>query len=179
MGTLGVRKGFLIMAGKDQYMNFFTVNVQSAANSATLVVGNFNTGSGMATNLAWRIHKVELFTENTWDGAAGGAEMLWALSTRKAALALPGLTDKGTITAFRRNITVVSASGAFSSRAPQTADYLPPMIIASPNLSIYCQTVNNFNGGQNHNQEMRIGFTTEKLSEGLYREVFETWNYAN
>lgn len=168
------------MPGKDQYMNFFNIESASAASSATLVADDNNTGSGMATNLAWRIHKIELTTDMTWNGGADGNRLIFAVSTRKAASAMPTLSDKGTIAVFQKTFNLFGAgTGHTQATDPLVADYLPPLIIASPNLSLYFQSNANFAGAQAKTINCRIGFTTEKLSEGLYREVFETWNYAN
>lgn len=168
------------MAGKDQYMNFFTIEVTSSSNSANIAEESVPTGSGMATNLAWRIHKVEVFSDNTWTGYTSGSRQHWALSTRKGLSAIPGLDDKGTLCRFATTIQAFGTpANAYQFTQPLVQDFLPPMIIATPNLSFYFVTETNFAGAQNQVQKLRIGFTTEKLTESLYREVFETWNYAN
>lgn len=168
------------MAGRDQYMNFFTLDVTTGASSATLVNENFNTGAGVATMLAWRIHLVEWHSSGSWSGAADGNRFRVSLSTRKDLSSIPTLNDKGTICMFNPVATVYGAgTGSHIMQYPQVVKWLPPILVASPNFSIYAQGSADFAGQQQKKQELRIGFTTEKLTESAYREVFETWNYAN
>lgn len=168
------------MAGRDQYMNFFTLEVTTGASSATLVSADFNTGAGVSTQLAWRIHTVEWFIVGSWSGAADTNNINLAISTRKDQSAVPALTDKGCIAKYRAFISLWGTAGnTLESRYPVRQEYLPPILVASPNFTIYYKGSADFAGMQAQNVQARIGFTTEKLTESAYREVFETWNYAN
>jgi len=170
------------MAGRDQYMNFFTMTLQTGANATTLTNENYNTGAGVSTMLAWRIHQVEYLTNGSWSGATDGSRITMTLSTRKDLAAMPGLNDKGTICQFKRVLTLyatANGTSAVQSQEPQVQHFLPPLLVASPNFSIYWSSSVDFAGQQSMYQDIRIGFTTEKLTESAYREVFETWNYAN
>ena len=174
---MGERKGLLM--AKDTYMNWFTMDVESTANPTTLVNANFNTGAGVGTQLAWRIHIIQWYSNGVWTGASDGSTINFGLSTRKDLTAMPELTDKGTISRHRQMMTVYSSASTVHTKWPFQERYLPPMLVASPNFSIYFQSTVNFAGQQSKEQMCRIGFTTEKLTESAYREVFETWNYAN
>ena len=168
------------MAGRDQYMNFFSMEVTSGANASTLVNENYNTGAGVSTQLAWRIHSVEYYSRGSWSGATDQHRVTCALSTRKDLSAIPELIDKGTIAVFTGVLNVYGTpANAWDNRYPIVQTFLPPMLVASPNFTIYFQANANFSGQQSAVQNIRIGFTTEKLTESAYREVFETWNYAN
>lgn len=170
------------MAGRDQYLNFFTMDVTSGADSSSVVTADFNTGAGVATQLAWRIHCLEFYSHGSWSGATDGMSFSICISTRKGLSALPELEDKGTIARFRPVLTLYATANGTSALHivyPHKIDYLPPLIVASPSFSIYFQASNNFAGQQSLPQICRIGFTTERLTESAYREVFETWNYAN
>lgn len=168
------------MAGKDQFMNFFAMSLQTEAAATTFVEESFNTGAGVATLLAWRIHLVEWFTDGSWSGAADGSNFYITVSTRKGLSVVPALTDKGTIAKLRGVITVYGAgTGAHSNYWPKQDEYLPPQLIASPTIALQWDCSADFAGMQSKNWRIRLGFTTQKLTESAYREVFETWNFAN
>ena len=168
------------MAGRDQFLNFFVLTKPSQAAATTLSTADFNTGAGVATMLAWRIHKIEWYNEGSFSGAADGNAMEVGISTRKSLTVLPSLTDKGTIAVFRLVATVYGAgTGMTYVEYPKVQDFLPPMLIATPNISIYIDCTADFAGMQSKTQFVRIGFTSQKLTESAYREVFEPWNYAN
>jgi phenylacetate-coenzyme A ligase PaaK-like adenylate-forming protein len=168
------------MAGRDQYMNFFAMDVTSKADSSDVATDDFNTGAGMATLLAWRIHKLEFYSDGHWDGATNGHQFSLALSTRKDLAAVPELVDKGCIARMKHTLQLFGTpANTFESRWPHVMDYLPPIIVASPSFSLYFAATANFAGQVIKAQYLRIGFTTEKVTESLYREIFETWNYAN
>jgi hypothetical protein len=168
------------MAGRDQYMNFFTMEVTSNADASTIASEDYNTGAGVSTLLAWRIHSVEYLTLGTPSGAVDTYNWQVVVSTRKGLTTIPDLTDKGTIAKFVKTITLYGAGTGFGvGQYPNQTTYLPPMIVASPNFTIYYKGSHNFNGMQSKLHQVRIGFTTERLDDSAYREVFETWNYAN
>lgn len=165
---------------KDTYMNFFTMEVTSNANATVLEVENYNTGAGVATLLAWRIHCIEWWSDHDWTAGANGTKYRLAVSTRKDLTAFPELIDKGTIAVYEDVFSMWGAgTGHLVARWPLKVDYLPPMLVASPNFSFYVQAETNPAGFNSQANYVRIGFTTEKLTESAYREIFETWNYAN
>lgn len=168
------------MAGRDQYMNFFALRLTTGAAATTFVEESYNTGAGVSTLLAWRIHLVEWYTDGSWSGSADGNNVYLTLSTRRGLSVVPGLLDKGTISKLRMVNTVYGAgTGSQSILWPKQDHYLPPVIIASPVLALQYDASADFAGMQTKNWDCRVGFTTEKLTDSAYREVFETWNYAN
>ncbi len=163
----------------DEYLNFFTMKLTSAAAANTLVEKNDKTSMGAFTKQAWVIHQVEFFSHGSWSGAGDGIGTSWALSTRKGLAAFPELTDIGSIANIDHAMTLGAAGdGVFVTEWPSKIHYLPPIIIAAPTLAFYFQASADFAGQRLTDQHVRIGFTAEELTADKWQEVFQTFNFA-
>lgn len=165
------------MAGtKDIYMNFFSMTVDSGAASNALATKDFNTAAGAAMEMAWRIHMIEWFPVFI---PASTTRLTIALSTRKGLSSMPNLNDKGTVAKVSFQYLATGTGILTQPVLPKVLSYLPPLIIASPRLNLYCIADDNQASMQNVEHEVRIGFTQVKLTSDVYREVFQTWNFAD
>jgi len=161
---------------KDVFMNWYGLEVTAdAADSTVLASKDFNTGSGIATNVAWRVHMIESIPDMSISAAL---RLKVALSTRKGLSAFPDINDKGVIAMFDFQ-AIYATSGAAFLMLPTVASYLPPMIIASPNISMYCITNTNMASQRGVTHIARMGFTAVDLDSEAYRELYGTWNYAD
>jgi len=159
------------MAGlKDLYVNYCVIKSTTGADARTLSEGVKGTDAGFASKIAWEIHKVEFYRPNF--AAAGGIyEML--VSTEGGAVAMPTLQDKGVI-AHDKMISVVN--GVLYE--PRAHSSLPPVIIASPELSLYVKNSTDDVNFRSVDFLARIHYTTTTLATNTYAELFQTWNRA-
>ena len=170
----------------DIYLNWVALQVRSHPTQPDELSGGLPsngqivTGMGVATKEAWRIHKVEVYPGNGYGNALDDHVMEIVLSTRSASTTLPGLDQKGTIVAYRERMNQhLAGTGTGIRISPFVYDYMPPMIIASPRLNLYTITNQAVAGFADKVHFIRIGMTAEKLTDAGYREVWETWNFAN
>lgn len=159
----------------DIYMNWFGMEVTAAAASNTLSEASMNAMGGVATGKAWRIHEIEWFPNTS---ATTSIVLDLAISTRKSLSAMPAINDKGLVAVYRLR-TFYTANAMDSTEQPIVRGFLPPMIIASPNLSLYCQTNVDHAAQQSVAHRARIGFTVVELDSDAYRELYGTWNFAD
>jgi hypothetical protein len=163
-------------AARDVYLNFFTLEVTSdAADATALEQSAQNTSAGVATNFAWRIHLLEWYPHADFEGTN---VLTVALSTRKSLAAMPSLNDKGCVGIIKLYHDE-SAAGMADQFMPQQQVYLPPMLIASPSLSLYCQATQNNAAQRGVAHRCRIGFTMVELDSAAYNELWQTWNFAD
>lgn len=160
---------------RDIYLNWFGMEVTSAANSATLQETAMNSMGGIATRIAWRIHVIEMFPVI---GSTTNLGLTLAVSTRKNLAEMPAINDKGLVCFHKTTLYVVTSGGGIIHQ-PAVYNYLPPMIVASPNLSFYCQTDINDSPQQSKVHSCRIGFTAVELTSDVYQELYGTWNFAD
>lgn len=163
----------------DEYLNFFTLELESTVTPSTLGEVNEKTSMGAFTRQAWLIHQVEFFSHGSWSGSADEALTEMALSTRKDLANMPELTDMGTIAMLVGKNTLYGAGTGFGiSEWPKKVHFLPPIIIAAPTLALYFKTSADWVGQQTEKQQVRIGFTAVELKADAWQEVFQTWNFA-
>ena len=117
---------------KDIYMNFFSCEVTAGVNAMTFTGANHNTAAGAMSGRAWRIHLLEWAPAQAF---AASATLTLALSTRKGLTTMPSPNDKGLLGLL--NLTCIGVTGQMI-KSPMQDIYLPPMIIAAPNISMYC-----------------------------------------
>lgn len=161
---------------KDTYLNFFSLEVTANAGADDLASNNQNTAAGPSTQVAWRIHLIEFLPHMEF---AATSILNIALSTRKGQSSIPELTDKGTVAVFRVHNKAVT-SGIVRDGMPRMYSYLPPIIIAAPNLTVYCQCTTDDSAQRLAKHEVRIGFTAVSITDsGVYNELFQTWNFAD
>jgi hypothetical protein len=159
----------------DLYMNFATLQGAYASTATNLVEVQVNTGLSIRGALIWLIHQVE-FEHEAVAQAAVDIEPRYALSTRQGLSVMPGLGDDGVISAGRQLLVIVT-SGAMSVQQPQVAQYLPPVPIATPQLSLYL-IARVANAAVNSKAaKLRIGFTTAPLDSAVYTEIAEAWGW--
>jgi hypothetical protein len=160
---------------KDIYMNFYNLSVTTETVATALAEGQHHTAMGPSMNIAWEIHSAEVFFPPI---AAVTAEIVVAVSTRRGLAAMPELNDKGLVALWRMSHLFSGSVGA-TQREPQKQNWLPPMLLAAPNLSVYAQASVDTSWTDDAPIPVRIGFTMVTLDTPLYQELFQTWNFAD
>lgn len=156
-------------------MNFADLSVTlDAANSTTLVEGQFKTGLSVRGQQAWILHSAEVFFADT--GAANNIQEI-ALCTVGELSTMPDLGDKGVILKMRERLLYAGAAFAQNMLRPMEKNFLPPVPIASPNLSIYAKTGTDEAVLRSEEIQVRLGFTTVPMDAKMVLEIAETWGY--
>lgn len=160
------------------FMNFAEVEVTMDPTNAflNLAEGQLETGMTPFSNRPWGmvIHKLEFFSPNI-DRMEGGNGLVLCLSTRQELAVLPRLLDLGTI----GEAYWAATGAAWSTVNPHhsSADYLPPVVVCTPKLSVYGQTTvlqdAHIDGSV---CGVRIGFTTVEMTPTKWHEVNQTWS---
>ncbi len=158
---------------RDVYVNFFPMQVLFGANASVLVQNNHNAPMGMGLGFAWEIHSIDWYPPPFADGASAIAT--FAISTRRGLTTMPVLTDKGTLAVFKTSL-LWQTSGASYQVLPERTSWLPPVVLASPNMSLYAQVSATHASFNSKLVEARINFTMVELDKALYEELFQTWN---
>jgi len=161
--------------GTDLYMNFLNVDVTTdAADASALESSEINTGLSIRGGLAMLVHKIEIFFP---DELVNGVYLECALSTRKGLTTMPGLNDGGCIAKARRTPILAGAAYGVLVEYPQTLDFLPPVPLAAPKISLYAAAEADDASYRSKKIEVRIGFTTQPMESKMYLEIAETWGY--
>lgn len=158
----------------DKFMQFGVIKGVLTSSSDDLVSANLNTNLSIRGGLAWLIHVVEFIFEGSLFSAAFSSFDM-SLSTVKGETVIPDIDDKGVI-AFSRFISQYASSGAYNPGAmPKVLSFLPPVPIASPNLTLYGKCSTDAAAMDATAFKCRFGFTTISLDDGMYTEIAETW----
>lgn len=159
----------------DLYMNFADISVDlDAANSASLVEGQFKTGLSVRGQLAWIVHSIEVYFA---DAAVATSIQELAVCTVGELATMPDLGDKGVIHKCRERLLYAGAAFAAAVYRPYGKEFLPPVPLASPNLSVYAKTAADDANLRGETIEVRLGFTTVPMDSKLVLEIAETWGY--
>jgi len=166
-------------SANDLYVNFKDLSVTlDASDPNTLVSEDHATGLSIRGGLAYLIHKLEVFFPDEQGRLAAHSGLEVGLSTRKGLVALPALGDPGTIAKCQRYFSVATSGMAYDAQ-PKLVSYLPPIPFAFPNITLYAQELS----GTNHaslrgtDVQVRMHFTTEKMSNALLQEISEVWGW--
>lgn len=156
---------------KDVYGNFFPLEATGAAAVTTLSHTNHNTSMGVDTNIGWRVHGIEWYYPK---GGSTACRMKMSISTRKDLTVMPEIGDMGCVAQMMQ-----TQNGGYSFQYPRSKEFMPPILLGAQNLTLYLQgdiTDADYNG---HIFRARILYTTVELSDDVYRELWQTWNYSN
>lgn len=165
------------MGLKDDYLNWFPIEVDSGADSTTLTSNDENTNASAATKIGWRIHLIEFYMD-VGGSTVDEANLTLGLSTRKGLSAMPALTDVGCIALCRMDEGIVT-SGYNYHISPIVFNYLPPVLIAGSNISMYFQGSTNNATWQSKTFRARIGYTMIDIAGDAWQELFQTWNFSS
>lgn len=162
---------------KDLFMNFADVSAMTdAANSGSLVEAAVNTGLSIRGQLIWLIHLIEV-TFPILDLHGGTNHQFgMALSTRAGLATMPNIGEGGLIARMTAAMKFTT-SGAQMSFTPLVLHYLPPIPLASPQISIYVNTNVDLAGYRAKTIHARLGFTTAPLDAAAYTEIAEVWGW--
>lgn len=165
------------MAGiRDVYMNVFPLEVTFGADASLLVSANHNTSAGPSSKQAWRIHAIEWM----WQGVRGAYNRTeFVISTRKNLAALPQITDMGSVAKLQKKCASAGAAFLYIDTQPFVQTFLPPMIIAASNLTLYAKSSAADAQANSTKVEARLLYTMVDLTSDIYSELFQTWNFAN
>lgn len=159
---------------RDMYMQFKDVSVEyDGSDSSVLVEGQVDTGLSVRGQLIWLVHLVEFFFAD--DEGASQAQYV-RICTRRGLVVLPDIGDNGVISGAERQLVVITSGTGFTMQ-PLVNHYLPPIPLASPQLSIYAETRTNEVTLRGDTVEARLGFTTAPLDSAAYTEIAETWGW--
>lgn len=161
---------------RDVFLNFFSLSVTAGGASNVLATQAHTTAAGVATQVGWRIHTVEWFPVRSMTASL---LVTLALSTRKGLAAMPALGDKGLVAKHETKFVLATSGAGFAPDGPAMQSFLPPIIIATPNLSLYCITDTDHAPQQSVVHRCRIGFTMVELDSAVYTELWQTWNFAD
>lgn len=158
---------------KDAFMNFAVLHADTDASASdTLVEAVLNTGLSIRGMLIWLIHLVEVHVPM----AEIDMEFQYCLSTRQGLASMPDLIDDGVISRGGLQ-TKLTTSGLAILEKPHAMHYLPPIPIATPQVSLYVRAAPDDASARNKPCDMRIGFTTAPLDAAAYTEIAETWGW--
>ena len=163
----------------DLFMQFKTLDGQTdATNGELLEERSYPTGLSIRAPLLWLIHKVSFYFDIPTMMVVPDEHLVQiALST------IPGLTvfplpgDNGLIelAEFVIGHGAVGNEGGFTMQMPMEYNFLPPVPIAAPNLSVYCRQAPDTATLRANKQQVRIGFTTSPIDTEAYAEIAEVW----
>lgn len=163
----------------DLFMQFKPLpGISNATDSETVSERSYTTGLSVRAPLLWLIHKVEIdFDLATMMVVPDEHVTQVALSTISGLTVFPRIGDHGVIAI----VDVVVGHGAagneggFVLKSPEVEDFLPPIPLASPNLSVYCRSAPDISTLRGIRHDVRIGFTTAPIEKDAYAEIAEVW----
>jgi hypothetical protein len=158
---------------KDIFMQFASA-VDVLVNAATHTVVEVPIATAMSVRGAfiWLVHQVEFDFEEWLPNT--DAVLRMALSTRQGLAAVPTLDEEGVVAAMTIHEDVVS-NGTGVLVLPVTARFLPPVPLATSELSFYFALHAHLAALGNMRCSCRVGFTTAELDAGAYMEIAEVW----
>lgn len=159
---------------RDLYMNIFPFSVTLADPADTFVEQKHATGMSIRGGLAWLVHLVEIAFLK---GMSVTNHVAVTVSTVANLGAMPDVADKGTLVAGALDHVFTTSGRAFHVR-PSAWHFLPPLPIATANISAYAQCESDEVALQLATINGRLGFTTVELDAALYTEIAETWGYG-
>jgi len=162
------------VTAKDLYMNFVALEGAIDETDATeLMEAVINTGLTIRGALIWLIHLVELYIPMP---RVTTARITVALSTRQGLAAMPAIGDDGVIVRASHDFHITT-SGMQRFLMPLALHYLPPIPIATPQLSLYIQEDTADADLLGAAVAGRLGFTTTALDAAVYTEIAEAWGW--
>lgn len=164
-----------VMTHKDVFMQFkdFRINLD-AADSSALVEVTVDTGLSVRGQLMWLCHLIEAW--NPIRAFANPVICEMALSTRVGLAVFPEIGDAGLVFKASHAGHVITTGGQ-TTRDPHQLQYLPPIPLAAPRLSIYAQMDADEAAYRGVLLAARMGYTTTPLDAGAYVEIAETWGW--
>ncbi|GAG78189.1 unnamed protein product, partial [marine sediment metagenome] len=147
----------------DLFMQFKSLEVLTdVSDSETLVEAPFATGLSVRAPLLWLIHQVEFMIPIAdWMSLPDEHALSVAVSTLQGLTAIPDLGAHGTIAKYETALSHgAGADEGFAIASPVKSAFLPPVPIASPNVSVYCRVAPDSAIIRGKKIEIRIGFTT-------------------
>lgn len=169
----------LFARSEDIFMNFATMDSLFAApDSSDLVETRLSTGMTPFSDRPWGwvVHKIEIEIERLFQVDASNA--IWvALSTRQGLVAMPDLTDVGTI--YKGGyMATLDTNGKAGVALPITEEFLPGILFATPEISLYIASAVQNTDLDGTKFGIRIGFLTEPMTQQRWNEVNQTWSLA-
>lgn len=163
----------------DLFMQFKSLKGKTNATDSETMAGiDFATGLSVRAPLLWLVHKLEFdFDLATMMTTPDEHVVQVALSTIAGLTVMPRIGDHGIIGIMDMvcGHGAVGNEGGFTMRSPETIDYLPPIPIAAPNLTIYVRAAPDVAALRSTYHEVRIGFTTAPIEKDAYAEISEVW----
>lgn len=160
----------------DLFLNYVSIKLTTGASATTLVEQSLPTGLSVRGQYGWAIHAVEFMLSQRWvaTAAAPTGVVQLGLTTKRGLAAIPSLGDDGTL-AVHEEVRTFITSGETAIVRPHVVYMSPPVIIASPNLSLYWKA--SFDHAPLRAAEViaRIAYTTFALDSAAYTEIAETW----
>lgn len=157
----------------DLFLNFKAITcLTDAADSATLAEAKINTGLSIRGMIIWLIHLLEVHMPL----AGATCTVRAALSTRQGLTSMPSQIDDGLICRWEQKQDI-AAAGALVVVYPHAAHYLPPIPIATPEISLYVDASPDIAGMRAKPVDVRLGMTTSPLDAAAYTEIAETWGW--
>lgn len=161
------------MAGQsDLYTQFFVVtNSTDASNSTTLTHTRQSTGLSIDGNRFWLIHAIDY--DYTITHAASN-RMRSSLAVTDTFTAFPEMDQPGVIDVNKFHATIVT-QGISVDDWVRTANFLPPIPIANPNITLYNNTSVDNVAHRNVETHARIRYTTIPANQATILEVSQLW----
>ena len=176
---LGALVAMIVCATEHIFMNFATIDSEFAVPTTTVLVERtLSTGMTPFSDRPWGwvVHKIEIEIANISQVDASN-NILMALSTRQGLAAMPMLTDVGTIWKGGYMATL-DTNGKAGSPLPMTTEYLPGILFATPEISLYLATAVQNTDLDGTPVGIRIGFLTVPMTQQRWNEVNQTWSLA-
>jgi hypothetical protein len=159
---------------QDLFMQWRTFKLSTdATDSSDVATDQMATGLSIRGDYAWIIHRVEM-AWNSWRLSAADNFFACGLTTESGRTSTPDVADKGCIATLSFTWKVGAAAEAIMQE-PLVWGCLPPMIIASPNIHLYCQTGADEAALRSKSATIRIGYTTVPIDQKTYLEIAETF----
>lgn len=157
---------------KDAYVNFKRLAVTATNPITTIACQNHDTGLSSVAGFGWQIHGIQVYIPLI---ISAGTVLEIAISTRKDLTIMPKSGDGGCLAQF-----IMASTGAQGTISPLQLndEYLPPMLIASPNLSMYVKASVACSLSSTEIQA-RISYTTKAITDKMYIELIGTWENSN
>lgn len=156
----------------DVFMQFASWSLTWAPVTTTVVEEPKNTGLSVRGGLMWIIHMIDI--TGVFVPIVHGNTIFACLSTVSGATVQPTAGDKGYLGGFSHTLSA-PAAGATNSSLPESIHYLPPVPVASPNISGYISGEFDDTSLDGRTMHIRVGYTTTPLDAKSYAEIAETW----
>lgn len=156
---------------KDLFMNFATVEATWPAVTTVLTEQRHGTGLTIRGGDMWIIHMIEFHMVIPFVSASIAKLVL---STVKGAATIPNAGDKGFIAGASLEY-FLNTNGGGILKQPDVQHLLPPMPLASPNVSLYIVSEADDAALDGQTVYARIGYTTVPMDPKAYLEIAETW----